>query len=402
MSLMPLEEAVARILAVQPSPLPVTIPMSEAAGRYACAQVLAAIDLPPFDNSSMDGYAVHACDTLGASKSSPVHLHLTGRLPAGTETQPSSLARGACMRVFTGSPIPPGANAVVMQEDTLATPETVEVLEPVKPWENLRLQGEDFRQGASICEPGWRMTPALVALAQACGVATQSVAAKPLVGILATGDELLEPESPIAPGKIYESNRALLRFLVDKAGASPRCFPLVPDTLSDTQAALEDAVASCDVVITTGGASVGDHDWVKTALIQAGGTIDLWRIAIKPGKPFLFAQLKGKPVFGLPGNPISALVTFALLVRPALLHRQGALDLSLPTSLGTLAHPIHNPGPRRHFVRVKVEPNGLVSSSGTQSSHMLSSLASSSGLLEVPADDTIAEGTKVEVLHWDA
>lgn len=401
-SLMPLEEARERILAALPSPARETILLQEASGRIALVDAAAPSDLPPFDNSSMDGYAVVAQDTAGANPKEPLKLRLTGRFPAGGVLPASRVGSGCCARVFTGSALPPGANAVVMQEDTREDGDMVEIMDSVKPWENVRLKGEDVRTGTLLWHAGQRLSPGRVAMAQALGLAEIVVGRRPVVGLIATGDELLEPGAPAEPGKIYESNRTLLKSLAGKAGAVARCFPIVADSEESTIKALEEAVSTCDLVITTGGASVGDHDWIKPALKKAGGVIDLWKIAVKPGKPFVFSRLRDRPVFGLPGNPVSALVTFVLLVRPALLRWQGARDLNLPRSRGSLAETILNPGPRRHFVRVRMEEDGSVVPSGPQASHMMSSLAFSSGLVDVPPDGQIAAGTTVEVFHWDA
>ena len=181
-----------------------------------------------------------------------------------------------------------------------------------------------------------------------------------MVGLLATGSELTEPGQPLAPGRIYESNRTALAALMERAGAVPKTFPLVADVLAGTSQALADAFNQCDAVVTSGGVSVGEMDFLKRAFEQIGGKLEFWKVAIKPGRPFVFGRYRGKLLFGLPGNPVSALVTFLLLVRPALLRWQGATDVSLPAHPGVLAEPLANPGERRHFMRVKVDPSGKV------------------------------------------
>jgi molybdopterin molybdotransferase len=222
-----------------------------------------------------------------------------------------------------------------------------------------------------------------------------------VVGLLATGSELTEPGRPLAPGRIYESNRAALAVLIGRAGAVPRAFPLVADVLAGTSLALADAFNQCDAVVTSGGVSVGDMDFLKRAFEQIGGSLEFWKVAIKPGRPFVFGRLREKLLFGLPGNPVSALVTFLLLVRPALLRWQGATEVALPAHPGVLAEPLANHGERRHFMRVKVDSAGKVWSTGIQASHVLSSVAMANGLLDVPADTTLAAGTAVTVLRWE-
>jgi len=223
----------------------------------------------------------------------------------------------------------------------------------------------------------------------------------PRVALLATGSELIEGGLPPAPGKIYESNRSMLAALVRQAGGVPIILPLVEDTLTATRNALRDAVAQCDVVVTAGGVSVGEFDFVKQAFEELGGELAFWRVAIRPGKPFVFGRSHGKFLFGLPGNPVSALVTFLLLVRPALRRLQGATDPALPKSFGVLVEPLENPGDRRHFMRVFLDEHGDVRSTGVQSSHILSSLAQANGLVDVPPHATLSAGATVPVIRWE-
>jgi molybdopterin molybdotransferase len=238
-------------------------------------------------------------------------------------------------------------------------------------------------------------------LLAAAGLARVQVGRQPVVGLLATGSELTEPGHPLGPGRIYESNRATLAALIGRAGAVPIVLPLVADVLAETSLALADAFSQSDAVVTSGGVSVGEMDFLKRAFEQIGGSLEFWKVAIKPGRPFVFGRLQGKLLFGLPGNPVSALVTFLLLVRPALLRWQGATDVSLPAHPGVLAEPLANLGERRHFIRVKVDATGKVRSTGIQASHVLSSVAAANGLVDVPADTTLAEGSAVTVLRWE-
>ena len=245
------------------------------------------------------------------------------------------------------------------------------------------------------------MTIGLTALLGALGIAQLSTTKRPVVALLSTGCELIEAGQPLGPGKIYESNRLALAALLSRAGALPRIFPLVPDALSATCAALEQAFAECDLVVSTGGVSVGEFDHVKGAFKSLGGELDFWRVAIKPGKPFMFGRWREKILFGLPGNPLSAFVTCLLLVRPAILKLQGATALFLPSHLGALTESLVNRTERRHFVRVVVANDGTVKSAGLQASHALSSFASSNGLVELPSNTTLPGGANVRVLRWE-
>ena len=397
-----LETALERILALMPPAQSERIALSEAPGRILAERVLATLDLPAFDNSAMDGYAVRATDVSAASAASPVGLRLLGRVAAG-ETFSGEIATGDCVRLFTGSPLPRGADAVIMQEDTRidpAQPGVVWFLDSAKPWENIRFRGEDLKPGAVLGEIGDELTAGRLNLLAATGWTHVQVGRRPITGLLATGSELLEVGQPLTPGKIYESNRLGLAALTAQAGGVPKIFPLVKDTLADTRAALETAFQACDLVVTSGGVSVGEMDFVKSAFEQLGGSLEFWKVAIRPGRPFVFGHCRGKFLFGLPGNPVSAFVTFLLLVRPVLARWQGATNLSLPTHPATLAEPFSNLGDRRHFMRVTVDSVGKVRSAGAQASHILTSLAAANGMIEVPPRTTLPAGATVPVMRW--
>jgi molybdopterin molybdotransferase len=398
-----LEEAVARVLAAVPKPVCERIALPDAHGRILAEGISAPIDLPPFDNSSMDGYAVRAADVAKAKAEAPVHLRIVGRVAAG-ETFAEELSEGTSVRLFTGSPLPRGADAVVMQEDTGLEPERsneILILDPVKPWENVRLRGEDVKRGSSLIEAGEPLTGARLSLLAAMGLSHVHTGRRPIVGLLATGSELKEGGEPLVHGQIYESNRAALAPLIKKAGGVPAILGIVPDDLDETRSVLDRAFAQSDAVVTCGGVSVGEMDFVKTAFQQLGGNLEFWKVAIKPGRPFVFGRLGEKLLFGLPGNPVSALVTFLMLVRPALLRWQGGAALSLPSSPGCVVEPLVNPGGRRHFLRVTIDDRGNVRSAGAQASHMLSSLAAANGLVDVPPETTFSKGTSVPVLRWE-
>lgn len=393
-----LETAVAQVLAALPAPLTERIPLSAAVGRVLTEKIVSPLDLPAFDNSAMDGYAVRAADVQGAKPESPVRLHLRTRIPAGEQFS-GELAPGECARLFTGAPLPRGADAVVMQEDTRAEGGQVLILDTVHPGENVRFQGEDVGHGAAVAESGREITPGLIGLLGAVGFGEITVGRRPVVGLIATGSELREAGQPLSPGQIYESNRSMLAPLISQAGGIAKVYPLVPDTLEATRTALETAFHECDLVITSGGVSVGEMDFVKAAFEALGGELQFWRVAIRPGKPFVFGKLGGKFLFGLPGNPVSAFVTFLLLVRPALRHWQGARVSTLPAYPGVLGEPISNPGDRRHFMRVRMDADGKVFSAGKQASHALASLANADALLDVPPRVTWVAGTMVKVLR---
>jgi len=398
-----LEEAVERSLAAAPLAGTETVPLADAAGRFAADDANTNVSLPGFDNSAMDGYAVRSADLNGATTESSVELNCLGVIPTGAQPA-DTVDEGTCMRIFTGSPIPQGADAVIMQEDCSTVPgddRTVRCTDSVKPWENIRLKGEDVRIGDPVVAAGARITAGTIGLLAATGHDSIEVGLRPKVGLVATGSELVEPPSGLKPGEIYESNRALLASVVARTNGLPTPYPIVPDSLDATVAALERAFAENDAVVTSGGVSVGDHDHVKPAIERLGGSLDFWKVAVKPGKPFVLGQVSGKPLFGLPGNPVSALVTFLLLVRPALLKMQGAAEWRLAKRPGRLADKLANRGDRRHFVRVTIDAKGLVWNAGGQRSHMLGSLAKANGLVDLSPESRLAKGDPVDVLLFE-
>ncbi len=397
------EEALALILAAMPPPVTEVVPLDRAHGRVLNETVVSAVDLPPFDNSAMDGYAVRAADVSSASPAGPVRLRPAGRVAAG-ETFSGEVVSGSCVRLFTGSPLPRGADAVVMQEDTRVEtdkPQEIFILDAVKPGENVRVRGGDIKQGETVAEAGQVLTVGHICLLAATGRAELKVGRQPVVGLLATGSELREPGQSLGPGQIYESNRLGLAALLGRSGCVPKIFPLVADAPETVRGAFEAVLRECDAVVTSGGVSVGEMDFIKSAFEAIGGELQFWRVSIKPGRPFVFGRCRGKFLFGLPGNPVSALVTFVLLARPALLRWQGAVDVSPPRHPGVLAEPLANPGARRHFMRVRLDGSGKVFSAGLQASHVLSSLAAANGLVDVPPETHLPAGATVQVIQWD-
>ncbi len=351
----------------------------------------------------MDGYAVRAADVSSAKVDAPVALTLAGKVAAGDgftgEVQP-----GQCVRVFTGSILPPGADAVVMQEDVQVDDQPsgrVHVLDGVKPWEHVRFRGEDVKCGAVLVRAGERLSPGRIGLLAAAGVSTVEVFRRPVIGLLATGSELVEPGGVLTPGKIFESNRAALEPLLVRSGAMVRVYPLVPDTLAGTKDALARAFAECDGVVTSGGVSVGELDFVKAAFEELGGVLGFWKVAIKPGKPFVSGRWGEKLLFGLPGNPVSAIVTFLLLVRPTLWRWQGATEVEPRTVPCLLGEPLVNRGGRRHFMRVSLDAKGVARSAGLQASHRLTSLAEANALVDVPPNIALDAGAMVNAILLD-
>jgi len=394
-----LEEARERILAViEPLPSEV-ISLQDAAGRFAAQDMAAPLDLPLFDNSAMDGYAVRSEDLKSASSSQPVSLKIVAHVPAG-KTATISIKTGTCARIFTGSALLSGVDAVVMQEDVRSEADVALFQEPVKPWENVRFRGEDVKTGSIVLKAGDRLTAGAIAVLGALGMAAVTVRRRPTVGILSTGNELQEPGKTLAPGQIYESNRAALAALVRNAGGETRVFPVVPDNPDAIRTALKEAFEQCDLVITSGGVSVGEFDFVKDVFQRLGGELNFWRVAMRPGKPFAFGTFQGKYLFGLPGNPVSAFVTFLLLVWPAIARAQGANEVELPSHPAVAGDTFANKMDRRHFMRVRIDGEGHAHLSGVQASHALSSLVSANGLVDVPARTIIERGTEVRVLRF--
>jgi molybdopterin molybdotransferase len=362
----------------------------EAGDRILAEDVLARVSLPRFDNSSMDGYAVRAADAVAGAV-----LRVIGEQPAGPD-QGLKIDTGTAVRVYTGAPIPLGANAVVMQEDCDRQEDEVTIREVVAPGEFIRLRGGDLCEGQKIAEAGARLNGPLLAILASQGIGRIRVFLRPKVAILATGSELRSPGEPLGSGEIYETNRVMLQELVQDAGGRPRLFDPVPDQESEHLRALQDA-ASDDVIVIAGGVSVGERDLVKSTLKKLGCDIELWRVAVRPGKPFLFGRLNQKWVFGLPGNPVSAFVTFLLFVRPALLAMQGWRGVSVTKTQAILSKSVTNKGERPHYLRGYLEA-GRFMPFENQESHALFTLSRTNALLRIGAGEQISEYQTVEVI----
>ena len=377
----------------------VEIEAASAVGYYLAGPVVAVTDVPPFANTAVDGYALR----FEEAANPPTRLHLAGEIAAGATSQGVELAPGSTVRVLTGAPLPAGTSAVVMVEDTRLDGDTVLVTKTLREGENIRDAGSDIVQGASLFRAGTKITPAILGVLTSIGVKKVAVFGKPRVGVISTGDELSD-ESQLAPGKIYDSNRPTLLGLVAEAGAIPVDLGRIRDDKALLSAAFSQAAKDLDAVITTGGVSVGDYDYTKVVLEElSGGSMRWMQVAIKPAKPYAFGYIGGTPLFGLPGNPVSSVVSFELFVRPALLMLQGASVVKRPVVLATAttAFRRHQDG-KLHFNRALASATSegelKVGAVGIQGSHVLSGLAGSNCLALIPDGEGAAVGDRIKVM----
>jgi molybdopterin molybdotransferase len=389
------EEARARVLDRVHALPPRKVPIERACGCFTAGDVFAQWPLPLFDNSAMDGYAVVAKDSRPGKT-----LRVLGEQPAGIDRR-LHVRTGEAVRIFTGAPIPAGANAVVMQEDVTRDADQIVVNAEVAAGEFIRRRGCDLSEGQKIVAVGERLRAENLALLAAQGFGEVEVGGLVRVAILSTGDELVAPGKPIEPGQLYESNSVLLRALVTETGAEVELSRTVPDRMEDLKAALSEGLKH-NVLIVSGGVSVGDHDLVRPLLKELGADIDLWRVAIKPGKPFLFGRLGDCAIFALPGNPVSAFLTFLVFVRPAILKMMGANEeaLSLRTTAARLRGEISNDSDRPHYLR-GVLRSGEFQSVGRQESHALYGLSRSNALLRAAPGEKFSAGSTISVYLWN-
>ena len=389
------EEALAQILkSVNPlAPQPVSL--ADALGRFAAQDLFARIALPVFDNSAMDGYAVIASSCkVGQS------LRVIGEQPAGIDRK-LRVGPGETVRIFTGAPIPQGADAIVMQEDVRCENDQIVIDAKVEPGEFIRRRGSDLTEGQKILSIGERVRPQTLALLASQGIAELEAGGQVRAAIVTTGDELVRPGETINPGQIYESNSALIRALFQQCGVTISTLEHSPDDRLSIEAALRKGLEQ-DVVVIVGGVSVGARDLVRPALTSVGAQTDLWRVVVKPGKPFLFGRCGRCAIFGLPGNPVSAFMTFLLFVRPAILRMMGARsgDLSLPMMEGRLSEAVRNPSDRPHYVRGRVI-GGAFAPVGRQESHALYGLSRANAILRIPPEEAFEAGAVVRVFLID-
>ncbi|QET01999.1 molybdopterin molybdotransferase MoeA [Cupriavidus pauculus] len=370
-----------------------TIDTLTANGRVLAAPVTSALRVPPADNTAMDGYAVRAADVTAAG----VRLPVSQRIPAGHVG--TELAPGTAARIFTGGLIPPGADAVIMQEQCEADGDGVVIRHVPRAGEWVRRAGEDIEAGSVILPAGTRLTPQAVGLAASVGQATLDVTRRVRVAVFFTGDELAMPGEPLKPGAIYNSNRYTLRGLLENLGCEVTDFGIVPDTLAATRDTLRRAADGHDVIITSGGVSVGDEDHVRPA-VQAEGRLDLWQIAIKPGKPLAFGAVGETFFLGLPGNPVSSFVTFLLFVRPFLLRMQGVQDVAMRRLPLRADFDLPKGDRRNEFLRARLNAEGGLELFPNQSSGVLTSTVWGEGLIDNPPDHPIRRGDVVPFIPF--
>ncbi|HEY8598412.1 MAG TPA: gephyrin-like molybdotransferase Glp [Thermomicrobiales bacterium] len=389
-------------------PLPTEeVPILDALGLILAEEIVADADSPPFRNSAMDGYAVRAADLAGASRTTPVSLRVVAEGPAGYAPR-GEVTPGTAIRIMTGAPLPPGADTVVRFEETdepqqkmnLTTASVVRIAIAQEPWVNVREAGEDIHAGETVLQRGTLLRPAEIGVLASLGHATVRVHRRPLVAIVSTGDEVIDLGQPLQPGQIRNSNSYTLAALVRRYGGLPRLLGVARDTIADLTAVLA-AARDADLIISSGGVSVGDYDMVKDVL-RAEGQIDIWQVRMKPGKPLAYGRLGGKPFLGLPGNPVAAYVSFELFARPILLRQLGHPTLGKPSVRARVTESVNNRGGRRHFVRAFVSdgPRGPETRpTGDQGSGVLTALTRANGLLVVMDDrESLAAGETAEVL----
>jgi molybdopterin molybdotransferase len=394
------DEALARILDGAAPTHAVRVPLADAAHRVLAENLPATMTQPPFDASAMDGYAVRGADVTTV----PVRLSLIGEARAGQSFE-GTVGSGQCVRIFTGAPVPAGADAIVIQENTRADGSSVEIVEGTPDPAHIRPRGGDFEDGQVLLQTGRTLDARAILLAAAMGQGTLAVRRKPVIAVLATGDELVEPGQQPGPDQIISSNPYGLAAMIAAAGAEPRLLGIA----RDTRAALDEKIAAADgadVLVTTGGASVGDHDLVAPALKARGMALAFWKIAMRPGKPMLFGKLGEQRVLGLPGNPVSALICGRVFLLPLIDRLLGrALSPASPVR-ARLTEPLDRNGPRQHFMRAVTtrDETGalLVTPQVSQDSSLMSPLAASNALLvravNAPA---LPAGADVEVLPMD-
>jgi molybdopterin molybdotransferase len=393
------EEHLSAILAAITPLSPANAELADAEGCVLAEDVTAAVSLPSFDNSGMDGYAVQAADTSESSERTPATLQVTGEIAAG-DTGAYVLSPGTAIKIMTGARIPAGADAVVPVEWTDGGTAQVRIHRPAEHGNAVRYAGGDAAEGETLLTAGVRMRPMQIAVAASAGRKTVKVRPRPRVVVLSTGNELTEPGTPLVPGQIWDSNSFMLAAAAREAGALAYRRAVVPDDPAGVLPALEKQLAQADLLITTGGVSMGgEHDVVKAALHELG-TVTFTKVAMQPGMPQGFGTIGEQrvPIFTLPGNPVSAYVSFQLFVRPALAALQGAGDLRLTAARATLTGPVRSPAGRRSYLRAVLEGDQVSPLSG-QGSHQIAALGRANALIVIPEQDAqLPEGRTVDVL----
>lgn len=392
------DEAVRRLVAAaEPLRGQREVELRSALGEILAEPVVSRIDVPGWDYSAMDGYAVRAVDCAGA----PVTLPISQRVPAGVV--PAPLAAGTAARIFTGAPIPPGADSIIMQEACEAVDAGVTIGSAVETGENIRRRGEDIALGSEIIAAGTRLLPQHIGLAAAVGIDRLRVTRPPRVALFASGNELVMPGEPLPPGKIYNSNLFTATALLQALGCEVIDLGIVDDNLESTRAALADGAGRADLVMASGGVSVGEEDHVKPA-VESLGSLDMWRLAIRPGKPLAFGHIGDVPFIGSPGNPVSLFVTFLLFVRPFILRLQGRDDWRPVSWRVRTDFEWPRPDRRREFHRARAYRTAdgqiLVSVHPSRSSGVLSSVTWANGLVVMPESRKVAAGEEIDFLPF--
>ena len=391
------EDALTRVLQKTIPPSPQEVPLHEALHLFLYKDIYTTHPHPPWRNSAMDGYAIRHED-LKATK----NFVIIDEIAAGSAPQ-KMIQSGTCARIFTGAPMPEGADTVIIQENVEKIENEMNVLTPPKFGANVRQKGEEFPPNAQIASENTRVTIGLIGLVAALGIDTLPVYRRPKVAILSTGEELvaIDQAKGLLPGQIWSSNNHTLRAAIVEAGGIPLDFGIVGDRVEDTVSRLQDMVAAQpDIIITTGGVSVGDHDRVQESLLAVGGNIDFWKVRLKPGKPLAMGDIQGIPFFGLPGNPVSSIVSFWLFLYPLIKKAMGDPQIYLPRAQGILQKDIKKRHRRAEFVRVRIDKKtNTIVSTGNQSSAWISSVALADALLYIPAEsEGFSAGQTVDIM----
>jgi molybdopterin molybdotransferase len=398
LNVVPVVDAVAAVTRMSHQPVREMVPVESSGGRILAVAIAADTDIPGFDRSVVDGYAVRAVDTAGAGDAIPALLNCTGRIAMGRQDAKVAVGPGTCTYIPTGGVLPAGADAVVMVEYSEEAGDTVLVKKAVSHGENVLLHDEDFKKGETVFFAGRKITPQDAGVLAACGCATVTVAKKPVVGIISTGNELVPVTMVPGPGQVRDANASMLAAYLSEYGCTPRLYGIIPDERLAFEAVLSRAVPECDVVLLSGGSSKDDRD-MTAAVIAAMGEVLIHGIAIAPGKPTIIGRIANKPVFGLPGHPASAFVVLIAIVRPLIDQMLGIPRPIQRTERATLAVNIPSQRGREEYVRVTLE-NGIATPLFGKSG-LLNTLIRSNGLIRIPAGaEGLEQGSVVEVILW--